>query len=105
MTRVEILDLTDLIGYDWRSFCCLLLRQLEVDIVNIKIKKAVAMYVLIKWVKENQVSVGLDNFVKDKKILKDPKRIGLVEHGAVGVKPPKCGWKAFPAQILCVNGK
>ncbi|XP_048012408.1 uncharacterized protein LOC125245729 [Megalobrama amblycephala] len=103
MTRVENFDLTDLIGYDWRSFCCLLLRQLEVDIVNIKIKKAVAMYVLIKWVKENQVSVGLDNFVKDKKMLKDPKRIGLVEHGAVGVKPPKCGWKAFPAQILCVN--
>ncbi|MGL5904742.1 MAG: hypothetical protein ACRCZO_18810 [Cetobacterium sp.] len=76
--------------------------------VNIKIKKAVAMYVLIKWVKENQVSVGLDNFVKDKKMLKDPKRIGLVEHGAVGVvgvKSPKCGWKAFPAQMLCVNGK
>ncbi|XP_045897629.1 uncharacterized protein LOC123965108 isoform X2 [Micropterus dolomieu] len=61
------------------------------------------MYVLIKWVKENQVSVGLDKYVKDKKMLKDPKRIGLVEHGALGVKPPKSGWKAFLAQILSVK--
>lgn len=43
--------------------------------------------------------------MKDKKMSSDPKRIGLVEHGAVGVKPPKGGWKAFLAQILSVKGK
>lgn len=63
------------------------------------------MYVLIKWIKENQVSVGLEKFGKDKKMLSDPKRIGLVEHGAIGVKPPQGGWKAFLAQILSVKGK
>ncbi|XP_058628944.1 uncharacterized protein LOC131538818 isoform X2 [Onychostoma macrolepis] len=61
------------------------------------------MYVLIKWIKENKVSVGLENYVRDKKMLGDPKRIGLVEHGAIGTTPPKGGWKTFPAQILCVN--
>lgn len=63
------------------------------------------MYVLIKWVKENQVSVGLDKYVRDIKMLSDPKRVGLVEHGSLGTKPPKGGWKAFPAQILAVKGK
>ncbi|XP_023194771.1 uncharacterized protein LOC111609629 [Xiphophorus maculatus] len=36
-------------------------------------------------------------------MLFDPKRIGWVDHGVIGKKPPKGGWKAFPAQILKVN--
>lgn len=63
------------------------------------------MYVLIRWVRENKVSVGLEKYVRDKKLLSDPKRIGLVEHGEIGVKTPKGGWKAYPAQVLSVKGK
>ncbi|MED6258927.1 hypothetical protein ATANTOWER_014450 [Ataeniobius toweri] len=56
------------------------------------------MYVLIRWVKENNGSVGIDTFVKDNKML------GWEEHhGVIGEKPPKDGWRAFPAQILKVN--
>ena len=63
------------------------------------------MYVLIKWMKEGKVSLGLCSYVKDKKMLYDPKRVGLVEHGEIGRARPKGGFKTFEAQILRTEGK
>ncbi|KAG5842422.1 hypothetical protein ANANG_G00177490 [Anguilla anguilla] len=40
---------------------------------------------------------------KIKKMLLDNELVGLVDHGSATQKPPKHGWKMYPARVLTVN--
>ena len=62
-------------------------------------------HVLVLWIKENELSITDECFVKEKALLSDPERVGLVEHGSKTGKKPKDGWRTYPARVLAVSGK
>ena len=62
-------------------------------------------HVLIHWTATNETSILTEDFVKDKSMLQDPNKEGMVLFGTPGVKPPKSGWKAYLGRIVAVSGK
>ena len=49
-------------------------------------------HMLVLWIEENETSITDECFLKDKALLSDPERVGLVEHGSKTEKKPKDGW-------------
>lgn len=62
-------------------------------------------HVLIHWTATNETSILTDAFVRDKSMLKDPKKEGMVLFGKQGMKPPKSGWKAYLGRVIAVSGE
>lgn len=62
-------------------------------------------HVFIHWTATNQTSILTDAFVRDKSMLQDPKKEGMVLFGKQGMKPPKSGWKAYLGRVIAVSGE
>ncbi len=62
-------------------------------------------YVLIHWTESNETSILNEEFVKDKSMLNDPDKEGMVMFGDSAVKAPKTGWKSYLARVLAASGK
>ena len=62
-------------------------------------------YVLVHWSATNNTTVLTDDFVRDKSMLENPNKEGMICFGAIGAKPPKSGWKAFLGRVIFVNGE
>ena len=61
-------------------------------------------HVLVLWVNDNKLSVLKERDVLDPLLLRDPERIGMVQHPGTG-KAPKQGWEKFPARVLVASSK
>ena len=61
-------------------------------------------YVVVYWVEENKYGITRERFVKDRRMLCDDQRVGLVEYGSADMKPPKGGWPSYPARVLAASG-
>ena len=48
-------------------------------------------YVLIHWISTNETSILTSEFVRDKTMLDDPSKQGMVMFGQIGIKPAKFG--------------
>lgn len=62
-------------------------------------------YVLIHWTQTNETSILSEEFVKDKSMLQDPNKHGMVMFGDASAKPPKTGWKSYLARVIAASGK
>ena len=62
-------------------------------------------YVLVHWSATNDTTVLTEEFVRDRTMLKDPEKEGMVLYGTIGAKPPPGGWKAYLGRIMFVNGE
>ena len=62
-------------------------------------------YALIHWTESNETSILSTEFVKDKSMLKDPEKKGMVMFGDATMKAPKAGWKSYLARVLAASGK
>ncbi len=52
-------------------------------------------YILVHWSATNNTTVLTEEFVRDKSMLNDPKKKGMIRYGTIGAKPPNGGWKAY----------
>ena len=62
-------------------------------------------YVLIHWISTNEISILTSEFVRDKTMLDDPSKQGMVMFGQIGIKPPKSGWKSYLGRVVATSGK
>lgn len=62
-------------------------------------------YILVHWSATNNTTVLTEEFVRDKSMLKDPKKEGMIRYGKIGAKPPTGGWKAYLGRVLFVHGE
>ena len=62
-------------------------------------------FVLIHWVASNETSILTENFVRDKSMLDNPEKEGMVVFGDSHVKAPKSGWKSYLGRVLATSGK
>ena len=62
-------------------------------------------YVLIHCTESNETSILTTDCVKDKTILNDPNKEGMVMFSDTSSKPPKTGWKFYLAKVVASSGK
>lgn len=62
-------------------------------------------YVLIHWTATNETSILSEDFVRDKSMLKDNSKEGMIRFGKLGRKEPKGGWKAYLGRVIFANGE
>ena len=62
-------------------------------------------YVLIHWTDTNETSILTEDCVKDKSMLNNPEKEGIVMFADTSSKPPKTGWKFYLAKVLASSGK
>jgi hypothetical protein len=62
-------------------------------------------YILVHWSATNNTTVLTEEFVRDKSMLNDPKKKGMIRYGTIGAKPPNGGWKAYLGRVIFVNGE
>ena len=62
-------------------------------------------YPLIRWISTNETSILTSDFVRDKTMLDDPTKQGMVMFGQIGIKPPKSCWKSYLARVVATSGK
>ena len=62
-------------------------------------------YVLVHWTESNETSILGEECVKDKSMLKDTNKRGMVMFGDPSAKPPKTGWKLYLARVIAASGK
>lgn len=61
-------------------------------------------YVLVHWTATNETSVLTEKFVRDKSMLDDASKEGMIYFGKAGSKQPKAGWKAYLGRVQYTNG-
>lgn len=62
-------------------------------------------YILVHWTASNETSILTEEFVRDKSMLKDVNKEGMVRFGKLGCKEPKGGWKAYLGRVIFINGE
>lgn len=62
-------------------------------------------FVLVHWIESNETSIISEEFVKDKSMLDDKHKKGMVMFGDAKAKAPKGGWKSYLAKVLASSGK
>ena len=62
-------------------------------------------YVLIHWISTNETSILTSEFVRNKTMLDDLSKQGMVMFGQTRIKPPKSGWKSYLGQVVATSGK
>jgi competence transcription factor ComK len=65
----------------------------------------VMKYILVHWSATNNTIVLTVEFVRDKSMLNDPEKKGMIRYGTIGDKPPTGGWKAYLGPVIFVNGE
>lgn len=62
-------------------------------------------YALIHWISSNETSVLTTEFVRDKTMLDNPGKQGMVLFGQIGMKLPKSGWRAYLGRVIVTSGE
>lgn len=62
-------------------------------------------YILVHWSAANDTTVLTEEFVRDKTMLNDPQKEGMIQFGAIVAKAPCDGWKAYLGRVIYVNGE
>lgn len=62
-------------------------------------------YVLVHWNESNETSILSEECVKDKSMLKNPDKEGMVMFGDAKMKAPQNGWNSYLAKVLAASGE
>lgn len=62
-------------------------------------------YVLIHWSVSNETSILTQECVRDKGMLDNPEKEGMVVFGDSRKKTPKSGWKSYLGRVLATSGE
>lgn len=62
-------------------------------------------YILVHWTATNETSLLTEDFVRDKSMLDDENKEGMIRFGKLNTKEPKDGWKAYLGRVVFAHGK
>lgn len=62
-------------------------------------------YILVHWTATNETSILTEEFVRDKSLLQDTRKEGMIRFGDLNAKEPKDGWKSYLGRVVFVHGE
>ena len=62
-------------------------------------------YVVVNWTATNETSVIEESCVKDKAMLTNPSKKGMIYYREIGKKNHKEGLKSYLGRVISVHGK
>ena len=62
-------------------------------------------YILVHWTATNETSILTDDFVRDKSMLTDSKKEGMIRFGKINTKEPKTGLKCYLGRVVFAHGE